>query len=424
MLRKTWLQISVSKAAVLEFRKTGNPDLTNLTFWGFSFSLLLDQAHGPHTIQRQTLKMSSTTKSKKANLKGKRRAEEMTSTSQQQDQDSEARATQLAQLEAFGNAFLSSFDLPSASSPSLQDGAEAAVSKKKLSSKKRKRLAQEQDQTNSTSDQPIPVKEQDEMDHLFHSTKSTPTLGESSSNQGKKKAPKSRAVQTVVFGGESRPDADELKDAKKGWKAFMSSKIDRIATDDAASSPTLTTAEEQEEKQLVANDRLLSELLSTTLFAPGSSSASNSSKPKLSSNDTIARILELSTPETQRGGTAIGRGWGETELKRQQLAKAPAAIRQGMRRAAGERRDKEREKAKELGTWHPSLKAGFENKATKTEMGMKKDTRKRERGMGVGIGKFQGGMLKLSAGEITKINGKGRSSGSSSRGKGKPKRKQ
>jgi hypothetical protein len=177
-----------------------------------------------------------------------------------------------------------------------------------------------------------------------------------------------------------------------------------------------TTAEEEEEKQLVANDRLLSELLSTTLFAPGTGTTSKG-KSNLSSNDTIARIMELSATEAQRKGQAVGRGWGENELKRQQLAKAPAAIRQGMRKAAGERRDKEREKAKELGTWHPSLKQAYANQATATEMGLKKETRKRQRGIGVGIGKFQGGMLKLSAQDISKVNGKPSSSSRAKKGR-------
>ncbi|SYW84696.1 uncharacterized protein UBRO2_05591 [Ustilago bromivora] len=350
-----------------------------------------------------------------ANLKGKREME-------QPEQDNQARAAQLVQLEAFGNAFMSSFQLPESSGSTLDDLGERE-GKKRLSSKKRKRLAQEQAADSPDIEEQAAAKEQDEMDLLFKSTKSSSQAEASGSisKQSRKKAPKSRAVETVVFGGEPQPDADELKDAKKGWKAFMSSKIDKIATEDQTSTTKLTTAEEEQEKQLVANDRLLSELLSTTLFAPGTGNTSKG-KSNLSSSDTIARIMELSATESQRKGQAIGRGWGEKELKRQQLAKAPAAIRQGMRKAAGERRHKEREKAKELGTWHPSLKAGYGNQATATEMGLKKETRKRQRGLGMGIGKFQGGMLKLSSQEISKVNRKGKSAGASGKG-GKGKRK-
>lgn len=364
----------------------------------------------------------SSTKSKSVDTKRKRKMDSTALTlSHEPQEDSEARAAQLAQLEAFGAAFMSSFDLPEASTSSLDEAASSSSSKKKLSSKKRKRLAESQTETPSVDD--APAKEQDEMDVLFGSTlpsSSHPSQSTSDSGKSKKKAPRSRAVETVVFGGETRPDADELKEAKKGWKAFMSSKIDKIAAEDElAAASKLTTAEEEEEKQLVANDRLLSELLSTTLFAPGTGTTSKG-KSNLSSNDTIARIMELSATDAQRKGQALGRGWGENELKRQQLSKAPAAIRQGMRKAAGERRDKEREKAKELGTWHPSLKEAYANKGTATEMGLRKETRKRQRGLGMGIGKFQGGMLKLSSQEISKVNGKGRSS-SSSKGKGKGK---
>ncbi|KAJ1041213.1 hypothetical protein NDA14_000574 [Ustilago hordei] len=359
--------------------------------------------------------MSSTMCKAIANLKGKR---EMV----QPEQDNQARAAQLAQLEAFGNAFMSSFQLPESSGSSLDHSGECG-GKKRLSSKKRKRLAQEQAADSPDIEEQAAAKEQDEMDLLFKPTKSSSQAEASGSisKQSRKKAPKSRAVETVVFGGEQQADADEVKDAKKGWKAFMSSKIDKIATEDQASTTKLTTAEEEQEKQLVANDRLLSELLSTTLFAPGTGNTSKG-KSNLSSSDTIARIMELSATESQRKGQAIGRGWGEKELKRQQLAKAPAAIRQGMRKAAGERREKEREKAKELGTWHPSLKAGYGNQATATQMGLQKETRKRQRGLGMGIGKFQGGMLKLSSQEISKVNGKGKSASASRKG-GKGKRK-
>ncbi|EST05802.1 hypothetical protein PSEUBRA_004829 [Kalmanozyma brasiliensis GHG001] len=366
----------------------------------------------------------STLGAKKAVAAAKAKAKRVHS--QEEDQDAEAQAAQLAQLEAFGNAFLSSFDLPESSTSTAGGDDEASSSKKKLSSKKRKRLAEQQ--SGPSEIEQAPAREQDEMDVLFGSTDSTGAASAESASatavskqsNGKKKLPNSRAVETVVFGGESRPDADELKDAKKGWKAFMSSKIDKIGTEDQTASTKPTTAEEEEEKQLVANDRLLSELLSTTLFAPGTGNTSKG-KSNLSSNDTIARIMELSATDSQRKGQAVGRGWGESELKRQQLSKAPAAIRQGMRKAAGERRDKEREKAKELGTWHPSLKQGYSSQATATEMGLKKETRKRQRGLGMGIGKFQGGMLKLSSQEISKVNGK-KSGGSSSKG-GKGRRK-
>ena len=187
-------------------------------------------------------------------------------------------------------------------------------------------------------------------------------------------------------------------------RCLQSSKIEKIGKEEELAEEEGKDEDkgedEEEEEQLETNDRLLSKLLSTTLFAPDSEGSK-----KLSSNETLARILELSASETKRNGTAIGRGWGQAELKRRELSKMPAAHRAGIRRAAGERRDKEREKAKELGTWHQSTKQQYASQSTALERGTKKETRKRQRGIGVGIGKFQGGQLKLSARDVEKING-------------------
>ncbi|KAN0062226.1 hypothetical protein ACQY0O_005407 [Thecaphora frezii] len=220
--------------------------------------------------------------------------------------------------------------------------------------------------------------------------------------------PRLRPVETVVFGGDASATSSPLdpSSSKRGWKAFMSSKISKISEEPSDTPEPKTRrskAEQDEEKQLESNDRLLSHLLSTTLFAPGAEREGK--KRNLSSNDTLARILELSATETQRKGVALGRGWGEMELQRRQLAKMPAKIRQDVRRANAERRDQEREKAKELGTWHPSLKANYSNKATATEMGVKAEPKKRLRGIGAGIGKFKDGTLSLSKSDVRKING-------------------
>ncbi|EPQ26146.1 uncharacterized protein PFL1_06354 [Pseudozyma flocculosa PF-1] len=237
--------------------------------------------------------------------------------------------------------------------------------------------------------------------------------------------PRSRPVETVVFASTaaSSPslNTDAAAASKKGWKAFMSSKISKInqeGDDDSAANKTKTRrtkAEADEEKQLESNDRLLSHLLSTTLFAPGAEKEGK--KRNLSSNDTLARIIELSATDSQRRGTAVGRGWGETELQRRQLAKMPAKIRQDIRRANADKRDKERERAKELGTWHPSLKANYSNKATATEMGTKAEPKKRLRGIGAGIGKFKDGTLTLSKSDVRKINGPSSAGGADGKNK-------
>lgn len=324
------------------------------------------------------------------------------------DLDGEDQAEELAQLEAFGRDFLSSFSVPQ---EETQESASVANTKAlRKEQKKRKRQEQRSVQDAAMPEAAPPA----DMDQLFSMNSSTTDA--SSTGAKRRKHP---AVQTVVFQGEEEERDD--KAMKKGWKAFMSSKIGNISKeDDDSKTADKRGAADEEEQELKANDRLLSDLLSTTLFAPGSGNSKG--KQNLSSSDTIARILELSSSDTQRKGQSPGRGWGETELKRQQLAKAPAAIRQGMRKAAGERRDKEREKAKELGTWHPSLKQAYSSQATATERGIKKDSSKRQRGMGVGIGKFQGGILTLSKHDISKVNCPSKHS-SSQRSKSKPRKK-
>lgn len=83
----------------------------------------------------------------------------------------------------------------------------------------------------------------------------------------------------------------------------------------------------------------------------------------------------------------------------------PASIRQGQRRAASERRERDIETQKELGLWQPSK--GRQNRATATERGMKPtQPKKRLRGIGAGIGKYRGGTLHLSDADVQRIQGK------------------
>jgi len=67
-------------------------------------------------------------------------------------------------------------------------------------------------------------------------------------------------------------------------------------------------------------------------------------------------------------------------------------------------------KAKDLGNYHPKLKQLFEEEA---------DTRssRRDRGLKMGVGRFKGGVLKLSRSDIQ--NAAGRPPGSRIKGKGR-----
>ncbi|PWN47180.1 hypothetical protein IE53DRAFT_371670 [Violaceomyces palustris] len=351
-------------------------------------------------------------------------------------------------LKALGQAFLQSFELPSYGTDRSNRGkSEARVDKKKG---KRAKLSDTMSTSREEEEEDV---ERDEIDDVFSvdsgSTDYTDSeddeddegghsgvsdddheqnqvrngsdrrVGLSTTTVGAAKARPRPVPETIVFGGETPSRVEQGLDGKRGWKAFMSSKIEKVRNEEEAMAnggqdKKLTAKEEKEEKQMESNDRILSNLLSTTLFAPGSESSSGG-KRKLSSSETIARIMELSSTENQRKGQALGRGWGDDELKRKELSKMPASIRQGIRRAAGERREKEKQTAKELGIWHPSLKK-VGNEGNALERGFRKNDRERVRGIGLGVGKFSGGQLKLSGEEIERINGPRGGGGGSKRG--------
>ncbi|CAD6891764.1 unnamed protein product [Tilletia controversa] len=258
--------------------------------------------------------------------------------------------------------------------------------------------------------------------------------------------PVRRQPETIVFDGGAGTSASGSKDealntyvdSKAARKAFMSSRIDRIS--DGASLPGNPNGkgkaraqdddEAADEKEQKANDRMLSHLLSTTLFAPGADASSTPStrrngKPSLDpSKGTLASVLELSSSHEQRKGAVVGRGWGDAQARLQELGKMPNRVREGLKKAAKGRVEKEQDRARELGLVHRSL-----NKGKRTNMGgtgaigavdmalsgvgSSKKPKDRVRGLGLGVGSFGGGKLTISSRDVEKINGP-----SSSRGRG------
>lgn len=246
--------------------------------------------------------------------------------------------------------------------------------------------------------------------------------------------------QTIVFGGSGGTESSSnTLEAKGGWRKFMSSKV-MTKTDEEKQAENLaknrTTNKNQktkkkgdgiedkegddddDEKQAQSNDRALSTLLSTTLFAPGGAGASSStrstSRPNLGHNDTLARLLELSQPSAK----SQGRGLGAAMLKSQEMSKMPATIRHGMRRVEMENQEKELQRQKELGNYHHSIK-GLIGKRDGLDLilGTKEKDRKkrsREKGLALGVGKFAGGTLQLSDRDVQRINSAG-SGGSGSK---------
>lgn len=244
------------------------------------------------------------------------------------------------------------------------------------------------------------------------------------------KAVQKAAPQTIVFGEASnaRTSSGGGGEATSGWKSFMSSKVKTRTDEEKAASRRLATKkspnakidnqnedkeekDDQDEKQAQSNDKALSELLSTTLFAPGGAGSitrRSNGKPILGSNDTLAKLLELSQPTTNGKAQNQGRGYGEAMLKSQNMAKMPLTIRHGLRRAEMEKQDKELQRQKELGNYHHSIKSLITKKdGLDLIMGTKdkdRSKRTREKGLSMGVGKFSGGMLKLSEQDISRIN--------------------
>lgn len=180
---------------------------------------------------------------------------------------------------------------------------------------------------------------------------------------------------------------------------------------------------EPEEATQRKNDVELSHLLSSTLFAPGgerhiSSVSGSSSRPVLNHRDTTARLMELSAAGKGASGSAggsraPGRGLGENLVRADKLSQIPSSIRTGIRSAEREKLKARIEREKELGNWHASIKhriARSEGDALildgrSRHKGTERDEKGRRRGLGLGVGKFKGGMLRLSKEEVGKMKG-------------------
>lgn len=217
--------------------------------------------------------------------------------------------------------------------------------------------------------------------------------------------PQQRMPETVVFAESS---AQPVGTSKSARRCFMSSKIEQINTDAKDPAPMPESTSDNDEEDQRDNDRKLTELLSTTLFAPGSSAAGGKKrKLNTTTNETLARVMELSTSDNARS-KAAGSGYGEQELRKRELGRMPARMRAGLRRAAGERREREIATQKELGLWNPKLQKQSQlTRGTGTERGTRAAPKQRMRGISSGIGKYRGGMLHLSDSDVQRIRGAG-----------------
>lgn len=150
-------------------------------------------------------------------------------------------------------------------------------------------------------------------------------------------------------------------------------------------------------------------------------SAASHSRPIDKRNALSGRLLEIASMAD------LGAGSSKIAAETQQV-NFPGKMKMGINKAKMDREEKARATAEAAGSWVKGLgglgDAGG-GKGAKTAAQRKRDEKRlerkdRDRGLAMGIGKFQGGMLRLNKAEIARGNEERSSSrgGSSSRGKG------
>ncbi|KII94780.1 hypothetical protein PLICRDRAFT_33591 [Plicaturopsis crispa FD-325 SS-3] len=221
----------------------------------------------------------------------------------------------------------------------------------------------------------------------------------------------SRKADVVVFSDPRSHASTSNLSSKAQMKAFMSSKVsklrDEVLPDAKANEPD--DADVEDERNNAQDDALLHRLVHTKLL-------SGSLNPELNLTSAqrkkalAGRVLEVS------GKVKLGKG--ERAVREKERNRAAKHVRDGMVDKQKERQEKELEEAKHLGNYHPALKKLFDPSSTSTSAPV---PRKRDRGLKLGVGKFSGGMLRLSKDEIANVNNGGVGRGGSrggSRGRG------
>ncbi|KAF8812362.1 hypothetical protein BYT27DRAFT_7087419 [Phlegmacium glaucopus] len=197
----------------------------------------------------------------------------------------------------------------------------------------------------------------------------------------------------VIFSdGHSKSIANQ-KDyvSKAQMKAFMSSKVTKLMSTEAdASKFKKLKADEEEDRTNAQNDAILHKLVHTKLLS-GSLSTELELTPSQRRKALAGRVLELT------GEAKLGKG--EKLVREAERNKASKRVREGITNKQKERSKQELEEAKNLGNYHPTLKKVFEaSSSTPTP-------RKREKGLKMGVGKFNNGLLRLSRDDISKATG-------------------
>ncbi|KAI0069090.1 hypothetical protein BV25DRAFT_1925886 [Artomyces pyxidatus] len=220
------------------------------------------------------------------------------------------------------------------------------------------------------------------------------------------------APNLVVFSDKSQASSSAPRPTKAQMKAFMSSKVSKLRRDvEDNEGKDEDVGDSGDERTNTQNDALLHRLVHTQLLSASLNPDLNLT-PAQRKKALAGRVLELA------GSAKLGKG--EKAVRAKERDKAAKRVRDGMLEKQTERRHKQVQEAKDMGNYHPAIKKLFEGESEQAS------NRKREKGLRIGIGKFDGGILKLTRREINSVNevsmmrGRGRGRGrGGSRGAGR-----
>ncbi|KAH8830841.1 hypothetical protein DL96DRAFT_1594514 [Flagelloscypha sp. PMI_526] len=187
----------------------------------------------------------------------------------------------------------------------------------------------------------------------------------------------------VVFDDRPKPKPKE-SDERARRKTFMSSKVSKIG-DNTIPNRAKKEPEEEFEQQNVQNDALLHRLVHTKLLS-GALGDDLGMTPAEKRRATAGRVEELA------GHTKLGQG--EKSIRKAERNKAAKSVRDGLIAKQKQRHEQKVQEAKAVGNYHPAIKGML------SDHDEKRKAPKRVRGIGMGVGKFSKGTLKLSAKDI------------------------
>ncbi|KAL1662469.1 hypothetical protein GGF50DRAFT_58857 [Schizophyllum commune] len=312
----------------------------------------------------------------------------------------------LSALEAHGRAFLASFELPVAP--------DAGPSTKKDNKRDRKRKRAQADEGDEEEEWEEwhgigggedAEGEDDEGSEAVGDADGEEGSGDEDINDDEFTS----AQPTVVTFNDPAASAP----MKAPSKAFMSSKVSKLRTDGPIASTSRSASKDDDaddEHTNAQNDALLHRLVHTQLLDPNLSS---SSKPSARRTALLGRLHELASASGASGKSTLKQsrpGMGSKVIKTTERNAHAKAVREGLLRKQKELAARKVEEAKELGTYHPSLKRALG--ATDEELVGRERAGRRERGLKMGVGKFKGGVLRLGREDIARVEGRGEGRGS------------